>query len=238
MDVKNSDIILQVKNIYKAYGKNVIFKDVSFSVIAGNIVGIIGPNGSGKSTLAKIILGFDSEYQGKIVFNDNVRIAYVPQFGNSDKYTLPLSVYEFIRSTANSYYGLKDSMDKNVIIKALQHVGLEKHYLEQNVYSLSGGERQRVFIARALLNNPNFILLDEPLASVDYMSRNELYSLLQHLNQTHNITMMMISHDIDSIVNICNSVFYLDKAVIKKYSQEDFKKEAMNAKKLKNTCKI
>ncbi len=238
MDAKTNNIILQVNNIYKAFGKNVVFKNASFSVVAGDIVGIIGPNGSGKSTLANIILGFDSEYQGEIVFNNDVRIAYVPQFSNSDKYMLPLSVYEFIRSTANAYYGLKDVMNKSVIIKVLQHVGLDKKYLEQNVYSLSGGERQRVFIARALLNNPNFILLDEPLASVDYMSRNELYSLLQHLNQTHNITIMIISHDIDSIVNVCDSIFYLDKASVKDCKPKDFLKGSKTTQALKYNCKI
>ncbi len=234
MDV-NNNVALKVNNISKSYGKNIILKDVSFSVFTGDIVGIIGPNGSGKSTLAKIILGFDLDHKGEVVFSDDVRIAYVPQFSNSSKYALPLSVYEFICSTANSYYGSKERININKIVKTLQHVGLDERYLEQNVYSLSGGERQRVFIARALLNNPNFILLDEPLASVDYMSRNELYALLRHLNQTHNITMMMISHDIDSIVDISDSVFCLDELAIKKYAKKDFK---IDTKKIKNICKI
>ncbi len=234
----NKNVALKVNNISKSYGKNIILKDVSFSVFTGDIVGIIGPNGSGKSTLAKIILGFDLDHKGEVVFSDDVRIAYVPQFSNSSKYALPLSVYEFIRSTANSYYGSKERININKIVKTLQHVGLDERYLEQNVYSLSGGERQRVFIARALLNNPNFILLDEPLASVDYMSRNELYALLRHLNQTHNITMMMISHDIDSIVDISDSVFCLDELAIKKYTKKDFKIDTKNTKKIKNICKI
>ncbi len=212
MDVQN-EVVINVKKVTKKYGNNIILKDVSFSIAHGKIVGIIGPNGAGKSTLANIILGFDSDYTGSVNVKDGVRIAYIPQFSNSDKYVLPMSVYEFIRSSANNYYKIKHSNYKQVIYENLRHVGLTDKHISQNVYSLSGGEKQRVLIARALIGNPNFIVLDEPLASVDYATRNTLYTLLKHLNEKHSITMMLISHDIKSILNVCDSVFCLNKKI-------------------------
>ncbi len=213
MAVQSNKALITAHNIGKKYDSNIVLYDVSFSIAEEHIVGVIGPNGAGKSTLANIILGFDTDYDGSIKMKDDIRIAYIPQFSNSDKYVLPLSVYEFLRSSANKYYGLQYNITTTEISQALEHVGLSESQINQNVYSLSGGERQRVLIARALLSNPNFIVLDEPLASVDYVARSELYELLRHLNEEHSITMLLISHDVESIVSICNEVLCLNKTL-------------------------
>lgn len=213
MGVPNNEALIRVRNVHKKYGDQVILHDVSFDIAPQQIVGVIGPNGAGKSTLVNIVLGFDTDYDGSVDFLERLRIAYVPQFSNADIYALPLSVHEFLRSAANQYYGLEKAAEKQTIIETLRHVGLDEEYMEHNVYSLSGGQRQRVLIARALLSDPDFIVLDEPLASVDYAARDALYELLKHLNGEHGITMMLISHDVDSIVAICDSVLCLNKTL-------------------------
>lgn len=213
MAVQNSSSLIQINSLHKKYGNNTILHDVTFSIKKGHIVGVIGPNGAGKSTLANIILGFDSDYQGTVTIKDGTRIAYIPQFSNADTYVLPLSVDEFLKSTANTYYGLKHNITDEEIETELKHVGLDSKKRTQSVYSLSGGERQRVLIARGLLNNPDFMVLDEPVASVDYAARTELYDLLKHLNQEHKITILLISHDVDSIVAICDEVLCLNKTL-------------------------
>lgn len=213
MDVINSNTLINIQGVEKEYGGKTVLHNITFDIVSGHIVGIIGPNGAGKSTLANIILGFDSKYIGLVKIPSSIRIAYVPQFSNADIYALPLSVYEFLRSVANTYYGLTQTADKEAVIKTLKHVGLDKHYLTHNIYALSGGERQRVLIARALLGDPDFIVFDEPLASVDYSSRGELYGLLRHLNKKHGTTMVLISHDVESILSICDDVLHLNKTL-------------------------
>ncbi|MEK7639131.1 MAG: metal ABC transporter ATP-binding protein [Patescibacteria group bacterium] len=211
--LSSNNTILHVENLFKKYGEHRVLHDVTFDLAEGSIVGVIGPNGAGKSTLVNIVLGFDTNYGGTVVVKEGTRIAYVPQHTAPDVYALPLSVYEFLRTAASAYYGSAKSAHKEQILHTLRHVGLDKEHLQQNVHSLSGGQRQRALIARALLSDPTFLVLDEPLSSVDFAARDSLYTLLKHLNQEHNITMLLVSHDVESIVAICDSVLCLNETL-------------------------
>lgn len=205
--------VISAERVSKYFGTVPAIHDISFSVERGSIVGIIGPNGSGKTTLLNILLGFDTAHTGTVFVHKNERIAYIPQFTRYDGFSLPLSVEEFIRIGATPLYSGSTHVPDAVIVDSLEHVGLEASYLQRNVYTLSGGERQRVFIARALLSNPTLLVFDEPLASVDYAARDSLYELLKHLRSEHSLTLLVVSHDIESITAIADTVLCLNKTL-------------------------
>lgn len=203
--------IITVQNVTKAVGQRQLLVDVSFTVAPQSLVSLIGPNGAGKSTLVKIILGLDSDYTGSVRIDRNERIQYIAQQANDDLYQLPLSVNEYLSIGSTPLY----SRQKNLtgFAEALEHVGVAPEKLGQSFQSLSGGERQRVAIARALLSKPTILVLDEPLASVDYGSRQGLYELIRHLQQDHNMTVLLVSHDVESILPLSDQVLCLNQTL-------------------------
>ncbi len=203
--------VINVKNVTKAVNGRQLLVDVSFEVAEQSLVSLIGPNGAGKSTLVKIILGLDAHYDGSVVIKPGERVQYIPQLAMDDQYQLPMSVYEYISIATNRLYGTNS---KQVDFeKTLTHVGVAVEKLYQSYTSLSGGERQRVAIARALLGNPTILVLDEPLAAVDYASRSGLYELIRHLQQDHKMTVLLVSHDIDSVLPLSDQVLCLNKSL-------------------------
>lgn len=202
---------ISVKNVSKAVGHRQLLININFDIEEGSLVSIIGPNGAGKSTLIKIILGLDTEYSGTVTIEQSERVQYIPQITTTDQYQLPLSVFEYLSiGTTPLYRKSKESIDLN---EALKHVGVSVDKLNQKYTSLSGGERQRVAIARALLSNPTILVLDEPLAAVDYDSRNGLYELIRHLQLDHKMTVLLVSHDIESILPLSDRVLCLNKTL-------------------------
>jgi len=208
--VMNNSVI-KVNNVTKAVAGRRLLDDVSFEVAEQSLVSLIGPNGAGKSTLLKIILGLDTQFEGSIVIGSKERVQYIPQLSMTDEHQLPMSVYEYIAIATNRLYSKNK---QNVDFKqALIHVGVSAEKLYQSYTSLSGGERQRVAIARALLGNPTILVLDEPLAAVDYASRSGLYELIRHLQQDHKMTVLLVSHDIDSVLPLSDQVLCLNTSL-------------------------
>jgi len=202
---------IKVNNVTKAVAGRRLLDDVSFEVAEQSLVSLIGPNGAGKSTLLKIILGLDTQFEGSIVIGSKERVQYIPQLSMTDEHQLPMSVYEYIAIATNRLYSKNK---QNVDFKqALIHVGVSAEKLYQSYTSLSGGERQRVAIARALLGNPTILVLDEPLAAVDYASRSGLYELIRHLQQDHKMTVLLVSHDIDSVLPLSDQVLCLNTSL-------------------------
>lgn len=200
--------IITVKNVTKTANSRQLLTDINFSVVAGSLVSIIGPNGAGKSTLMNIILGIDTDYTGSVSVSSNERIQYIPQLTTDDQYQLPISVAEYLLiGSCWLFSGLRQQPN---FVNALDHVGLSADILQQSFHELSGGERQRVAIARALLTDPTVLVLDEPLAAVDYASRKGLYELIRHLQQDHNITVLLVSHDVDSVLPLSDQVLCLN----------------------------
>jgi len=203
--------VIKVNNVTKAVAGRRLLDDVSFEVAEQSLVSLIGPNGAGKSTLLKIILGLDTQFEGSIVIGSKERVQYIPQLSMTDEHQLPMSVYEYIAIATNRLYSKNK---QNVDFKqALIHVGVSAEKLYQSYTSLSGGERQRVAIARALLGNPTILVLDEPLAAVDYASRSGLYELIRHLQQDHKMTVLLVSHDIDSVLPLSDQVLCLNTSL-------------------------
>lgn len=186
---------IEVKNLYFSYHKeNNVINNLSFVVKKGDYLGIIGPNGGGKTTLIKIILGLLSPTRGSVFVSGNC--SYVPQKAAQEISGLPATVKEIIES------GKEKNNQK--IEEATTITGVKK-YENKLISELSGGERQKVFIARALIKEPDILVLDEPSSGVDVSSQDSFYSFLRKINE-RGITIIFVSHDINVIANETKSV--------------------------------
>jgi len=176
-----------------------LVEGVSLKVEKGKIVTLIGPNGSGKSTTAKIALGIYKNIEGTVEKYTN-KVGYVPQKISID-WTLPLRVYDFMLLT-------EDISDK-AIDEALALTGVT-HLKDKNLGNLSGGEFQRVLIARAISKKPELLVLDEPVQGVDYTGEIALYELIKKISDTLNCGILLISHDLHTVMTATDHVVCLN----------------------------
>ena len=190
--------LINVKNLSAFYENRQIFKDLSFSVNEGDYLCITGENGSGKTTLMRLILGFKVKHTGSIALEGfkNQEIGYLPQRTVTES-DFPASVKEVILSgfCGKSFLGLNK---REYYLKALENMKyLEIEELENRFFrELSGGQQQKVLLCRAMCAAKKLLLLDEPVAALDYDSKEELYRLIKKLNNG-GMTVIMISHDIE-----------------------------------------
>jgi zinc transport system ATP-binding protein len=178
---------IEVKNFSFSYNSEVVLNNISFAVTKGDYLGIIGPNGGGKTTLVKILLGLLPFKEGSVVVNGTS--GYVPQKAAQEISGLPATVREIIES------GERKNEER---IKEVMDITDVKNYQNKLISDLSGGERQKVFIARALVKNPDILFLDEPSTGVDMASQGKFYSFLKELNEK-GITIIFVSHDINVV---------------------------------------
>jgi len=190
-----------------------ILENVSFTLGANSITGLIGPNGAGKSTLVRIIIGALHPDTGTVTVSPNVRMAYIPQLAPDDLHALPLSVCEFMAIATSARFPWDAHRYHDAMQDALGKVGIRATKLDQDMRTLSGGERQRVLLARALLRKPTMLILDEPFSAVDYHTRGELYELLKTMRTDLNMTIFLVSHDIESVMETCDTVLCLNKTL-------------------------
>ena len=176
-----------------------LVEGVSLKVEKGKIVTLIGPNGSGKSTTAKIALGIYKNIEGTVKKYTN-KIGYVPQKISID-WTLPLRVYDFMLLT--------EDISEEAIDEALALTGVT-HLKDKNLGNLSGGEFQRVLIARAISKKPELLVLDEPVQGVDYTGEIALYELIKKISDTLNCGILLISHDLHTVMTATDHVVCLN----------------------------
>ena len=176
-----------------------LVEGVSLKVEKGKIVTLIGPNGSGKSTTAKIALGIYKNIEGNVKKFTN-KVGYVPQKISID-WTLPLRVYDFMLLTEE----IKDeSIDEALALTGVSHLK------NKNLGNLSGGEFQRVLIARAISKKPELLVLDEPVQGVDYTGEIALYELIKKISDTLNCGILLISHDLHTVMTATDHVVCLN----------------------------
>jgi zinc transport system ATP-binding protein len=176
-----------------------LVEGVSLKVEKGKIVTLIGPNGSGKSTTAKIALGIYKNIEGTVKKYTN-KIGYVPQKISID-WTLPLRVYDFMLLT--------EDISDEAIDEALALTGVT-YLKDKNLGNLSGGEFQRVLIARAISKKPELLVLDEPVQGVDYTGEIALYELIKKISDTLNCGILLISHDLHTVMTATDHVVCLN----------------------------
>ena len=199
--------VIKLENVTYRYNSDLVLEDISFKADEADLLGIIGPNGAGKTTLFSLILGLLEGYQGKItVFGEDIRnnrkilkkIGYIPQKNIIDK-GFPATVEEIVS------LGVFERKTKDKIISAIKTVGLleQKH---KRIGELSGGQQQRILIAKALVNEPQLLILDEPTTGIDLETQNKFYALLRKLNSENKITIILASHDLDAINKLANKI--------------------------------
>jgi zinc transport system ATP-binding protein len=205
--------VIKLDNVTYRYNTDLVLEDISFKADQGDLLGIIGPNGAGKTTLFCLILGLLDGYQGKIMlFNQDIRnnrkalkrIGYIPQKKNIHQ-GFPATVEEIV-----SLGALHRKTNNDAITLALKIVGLLEQK-DRRIGELSGGQQQRVLIAKALVNEPQLLILDEPTTGIDLETQDKFYSLLRKLNSEKKITIILASHDLDAINKLANKVACINR---------------------------
>jgi len=215
--------IIEIEHLTVEYPELKALDNVSFSIHEGDFLGIIGPNGAGKSTLFASMLGLNTKYKGSIKFfgvdirksKDYLKqIGYVPQKPVFEK-NFPATVNDVVRM------GLRKESDEKQIDKILQQLWI--HELgKRRIGELSGGQQQRVFIAKALVNNPKILILDEPVTGIDQQSIELFYSILRELNSKQKITIIWSSHDLDAVNRLANHVACLNRTLFFHGDSDEF----------------
>ena len=213
--------VLEVKDLSFSYPDKSILHRLSFDVDAGDFMCIVGTNGTGKSTLLKLILNQLSPLEGEIKllgtnsekYKDFASIAYVSQKATNINRDFPATVEEVVSLGLYSKKGLfkrNTKEDKKLIDSALERVGM-LDYKHRQIGYLSGGQQQRVFIAKALISDPRIIFLDEPTTGIDIRAVDSICCLLGDLNKNSGITIVMVTHDISSIICHSNKILVLSE---------------------------
>lgn len=203
--------MITVKDMSFAYGKDDVLTDVNFTIEEQEYVGIIGANGAGKSTLMKLILGQLSPTKGEVVVATD-SIGYVPQVGFHAVNNFPANVEEIVMTGLHSEIGMfhfpkKEHRQK--VSETLRLVGMED-YRRRMLSELSGGQQQRVLIARALIQNPKLLVLDEPLTGIDKEAGEMLYQLLDKLNKEYGMTIVMVTHNMEQVARYTNRFYHVN----------------------------
>lgn len=229
--MKQSAIYAQ--NVSFKYNEEYVLEDINFEINKGDFVGIIGPNGSGKTTLLKIMLGILTSQSGQItIFDKSVKvgshpeIGYIPQKITQLESRFPITVQEVVmlgRVSKRNLFKRITKHDQEIIEKSLKDVDMLA-YKDKLITDLSGGQQQRVFIAKALTSEPKLLILDEPTVGVDQGSQDKFYKLLQKLNKENGLTIIIVSHDTDVIINEVSTVLCLNKTIVCHLSPKDFVK--------------
>lgn len=216
--------IINVDNLSYYYDSFPALDHISFSVEKGDFLGIIGPNGAGKTTLFQCILGIMSNFSGEIsLFGSNVkqnkkilqRIGYVPQ-KKSIEQTFPATVREIV-----SLGVIGKDIKKESIESAIEFVELGS-YRNKRIGELSEGQQQRIIIAKALVKQPELLILDEPTTGIDSATQNKFYDLLTRLNKDRGITIIWSSHDMNAVEKLASKVACIDRKLFFHGESEDF----------------
>ncbi|WP_051931765.1 metal ABC transporter ATP-binding protein [Clostridium sp. KNHs214] len=211
--------IIEIEDLTVYYDSLCALDHINLNIKRGDFIGILGPNGGGKSTLLKSILGLIKPSEGSIKILKNsinktsCSIGYVPQFSKFDK-KFPINVMDVVLSGAlnrkKKFFLKYSSKDREETMKILKFLKIDE-FKDRQIGMLSGGQLQRVLIARALISNPEILLMDEPTASLDASSKAQIYSLLKDLNKDR--TILIVSHDLEFISSYVDSVACLNKTL-------------------------
>ncbi len=216
-------IALSVENLCVTADNRHLLENITFTIEEGRIVAIIGPNGAGKTTLIKAILGLVPYETGAVSMfgrpfkhsNSHVKVGYVPQRLEFDR-TFPLTVSELLRFTVPPVYSFpfyKGKEEVTHIDRLLKTVGA-LDLKDRTVGSLSGGELQRIMIAKAIVNEPKILFLDEPASGVDIEGQERFHDLVRRLNREKGLTVLLISHDLNVVYRFADDVLCLNRRLV------------------------
>ena len=221
-------MIVDIEKLSVDYAGIKALDGISFGIDEGDFLGIIGPNGAGKSTLFKCMLGLRTQYDGTIrFFGQDIKdskkylsqIGFVPQKPSIDK-NFPATVREVVSMSQNSN-------DSKRVDEVLQKVWMHE-LADRRIGDLSIGQQQRIFIAKALVNSPRILILDEPVIGLDVYNQDLFFQILSELNTKEKISIIWSSHDLDAVERLANKVACLNKTLFfHGISQEFFSDDEM-----------
>lgn len=218
---------IKANNIGVTIGKEEILKNVNLHIHCKELTVLIGRNGAGKSTLLKAILG-EIKHTGDITFMDTkenrakrLRIGYVPQSINVEKH-MPTTVYDLFASLISNkpVWLKKDKKVEQKIKESLKNFEA-KHLIDKSIGDLSGGELQRVLLAIATYNEPNLLILDEPVSGIDKNGIKMFFELINQLKKEHDMSIILVSHDLNLVKKYADRVILLDKTILKEGTPEE-----------------
>lgn len=192
--------LIAAENLCVRFGATEVLHDISLAIEPGEIVTILGPNGSGKSTLLRALLGIVSPWQGRVLRAESLRIGYVPQ---------KLAVDRAMPMTARRFLSLPSRVDDAAALAALARVGLEG-LGQRQMAALSGGQFQRLLLARALLTDPQILVLDEPTQGLDQPGEAAFYRLIEEVRRDTGAAVLMVSHDLHVVMAASDRVICLN----------------------------
>lgn len=215
--------MIKIKNVFYDIGDKRILNDISVDIKGGEFTAIVGPNGSGKSTLLNIVAGIYKPTKGQVIIfdkkelskKDKVKISYVQQKATNFNMSFPISVIEATLlglEPKKSIFQRYNSSDIDKAINLLEMLGL-KEYKDKTIGKLSGGQQQRTFIARALISDPEILLLDEPTVGIDIKSEEILYEMLSKIKE-NGTTIIMVTHDIYAVTKNADNVICMGEGKI------------------------
>jgi zinc transport system ATP-binding protein len=208
--------LIEVEHLTVSYGRIPVVRDVSFKIETQDYLAIVGPNGSGKTTCMKALLKLIEPDAGRILFDASVQaddIGYLPQRTTFQDKHFPASVKEVILTGVTRSMKLSRKEVEARIAQLASQLDIEA-LLNKRVGYLSGGQQQRVMLARALIKHPKVLILDEPTSALDPQIREEFYQLIQTLHHQQGVSVVLISHDLQSVSDYAKHILYLDEKVV------------------------
>ncbi|MFN4220180.1 MAG: metal ABC transporter ATP-binding protein [bacterium] len=208
--------VLVFEKVYFRYENEEVLSDINFEIKEGEVVTIVGPNGGGKTTLLKLILGLIKPSSGRIYLygNDPVftrkYVGYLPQFSTVNK-NIPIKAFDFVKLAANKEnFSSKKTLDYEVdnVLKITDSY----HYKDKVIWELSGGQFQRILFARAIVNNPKMLVLDEPTNFIDENSKKNFYEIIESFKGKK--TIIIVSHDVSMVSKFSDRIFCLNKRLL------------------------
>ena len=204
---------IEIRDLTVAYGENIALENLNLDIEAGSLMALVGPNGAGKSTLIKTILKFLKQITGEIKINGKT-LAYVPQ-RNSVDWDFPTTLFDVVEMGCYGRVGLfkrVNKEEKQKVLKAIEQVGM-LDFKDRQISELSGGQQQRAFIARALVQEADIYLMDEPFQGVDSTTEKSIVDILKKL-KSEGKTLIVVHHDLQTVPTYFETVTFINKSVI------------------------
>ncbi|MDC3166387.1 ABC transporter ATP-binding protein [Candidatus Marinimicrobia bacterium] len=209
--------MVEVKNIFKYYGKQKVLNDISLNISKGEIVSIVGSSGSGKTTLLRILSGLEIPESGNINLDEMVvnssDVFITPEKRNCSLVFQDYALFPNMTMLENIYFG-ENSKNNRQVVSELIHITNIENILNKYPHECSGGEQQRVALVRSMANQPNLILMDEPLSNLDFHLKSKISSIISDIIRRYSTTAIIVTHDIMDAMKISDRIIVIDNGII------------------------
>jgi zinc transport system ATP-binding protein len=210
--------LANLENVFLTINEQQILKNIDLEIKQGEITTLIGPNGGGKTSIARILIGILKASSGKVFVQKQSVIGYIPQKLEIEK-TIPLRVIDFLQLFLVS----KSTFSIQKIYQLSNKLGIT-NFLEKSIHKISGGEMQKILLVRALINNPNILVLDEPTTSMDVSAQAEFYQIIEEIKEHNNCAILIISHDLHIVMQKTDQVICVNHHICCHGSPESINK--------------